>query len=126
MHDIRNTVLTLHADGPGNMRFIVEDLIDHSATGRPRAHFNKQSYAIFIGGLNNLCVVEGLYRLLNNRVCRTVTRDCIVLAPDTTVESNIIRRIGFKQMQIAIGLFNRLSNFTMYCSDTLDRMKMTT
>ena len=55
MHYIRNTVLILHADGPGNMRFIVEDLINHayslevSSPGLERPLRNKADFQRFAG-----------------------------------------------------------------------------
>src|SRR5665811_471655 len=49
--------------------------------------------------------------------------DRIGFSPHTTIESDILRWCGLKQMQLTISLFYRAGDFTMDGCYPLDRMK---
>ena len=107
------------------MRFAFEDVADHPATGIARSHLEENAYAVSVGLLDDLGVVNRLQRLAENHIGSTVSGDLIALTQIAAVKSNVLGCGHREKMQIPVRLRHRLGNLAMHCGYTTQGEEVT-
>ena len=105
------------------MRLALQDLVDHAGAGGAGTHFEKQPYAVGVGGADDAGEVERLHRLADDGVGGAFAGEVVRFAERTAVKADVWWRGCIEQMQFAIGGFNGFGDFTVNGGDALQRMR---
>jgi len=97
----------------GEMGTADKNLVDHSAAGAARTHFEEYPHPLAVGGVDYCRVVDPFQRLGKNRISRTLAIDLERALFGAAVEGYPGRGISREEMQVAIRLGNFTGNFAV-------------
>ena len=92
---------------------VSQNLPNHPTAGGARAHFNEDSHAVFVGGVDDSCEIETFKGLAKYRISRAIGSDLVRAGANAAVEAHTVGHMRFKNVQVSVCLCHRLYHFAV-------------